>query len=636
MSSFHQWFHIRLLFRRLSILVLLYAVCRVLFFFFNKDLFPELTLTAFLQVMWYGLRFDVASIVLINSLFILLHIVPNPWRETPKYQLAAKLVFYAFNGVALMMESGDFIYFRYGLKRTTTHELGLANDVEVIPMVIRDFWFIFIIVLVLVAIVEVLYRKTEFTRRPGAAPVKATIHYPTQFIWMVAILSMTVVGARGGLQPRPISPSNAGAYVNNEMLSELVINTPFSVLYALGHRKLKEPAFFKEEEWLEYYSPYHEGVDFYTDTCRPNICLVVLESFSKEYIGYFNNGKGYTPFLDSMLGQGRVFTNFYANGKSSNQGIVATVSGIPVLMEEPFLSSLYKDNAFNGIGSLLQQEGYYSAFYHGANNGSMGFDKFTQRAGFNAYYGRDEYGDDTYFDGNWGIFDEPFLQFTAKSLSGLPEPFFAEVFTISSHHPFTLPVEYIDTFPKGSIPMLEVVGYTDHALREFFQLASKQPWYEHTIFILTADHTGPPEPDAPFYKNQLGAHSTWMLLYEPGGEFIGEDERAAQQTDIFATILDLSGYKGAYFAFGHSLLDPEWNGMAFSLHSGNYMLVEGDTALITNGVTRPQLYHFPSDSLLNMNLAGTDSLTSKQMEATLKAVIQAHHHSMIKNKLIAH
>ena len=83
------------------------------------------------------------------------------------------------------------------------------------------------------------------------------------------------------------------------------------------------------------------------------------------------------------------------------------------MMEEPFISSLYKNNAFVGIGSLLQTKGYYSAF-HGANNGSMGFDAFTQRAGFNAYYGRNEFGDDTYFDGNWGIFDEPFLQYTAR------------------------------------------------------------------------------------------------------------------------------------------------------------------------------------------------------------------------------
>ncbi|HPE98899.1 MAG TPA: hypothetical protein PKX04_13130, partial [Chitinophagales bacterium] len=162
MLQSHQWFHIRVLFRRLGILVLLYAVCRIIFFLFNRDLFPELATKDFLSVMWYGLRFDIASILYINLLFIAGHIIPNPWRETARYQFILKTIFYLFNGIALMLEAGDFIYFRYGLKRTSTHELGLTNDTSVLPMVIRDFWFVFLLVMVLIIIVELLYRKTEF------------------------------------------------------------------------------------------------------------------------------------------------------------------------------------------------------------------------------------------------------------------------------------------------------------------------------------------------------------------------------------------------------------------------------------------------------------------------------------------
>jgi glucan phosphoethanolaminetransferase (alkaline phosphatase superfamily) len=629
----HQWFHIKVLFQRLGILVLLYAVCRIIFFLFNKDLFPDLDPTDFLSVMWFGLRFDIASIIYINLLFILLHIFPSPWRETLRYQQVIKAIFYLFNGFALMLESGDFIYFRYGLKRTSTHELGLANDASVLPMVIRDFWFVFLLVLVLVIIVELLYRKTEFVRKKVTLIARPQIHYPMQITLMLIILSFSIIGARGGIQPAPLSPASAGKKVTDERLSELVINTPFSIIYALAHRNLVEPKFFSAEELNQLYSPYHKGVDFYQDASGQNVCLIVLESFSKEYIGYFSNGNGYTPFLDSLIQEGQIFTNFYANGKSSNQGIIATVSGIPVLMEEPFISSLYKNNAFIGIGSLLQQNGYYTAFFHGANNGSMGFDAFTKRAGFNAYYGRNEFGDDTYFDGNWGIFDEPFLQYTATEMSELPQPFFSEIFTISSHHPYTLPKEYEGKFPKGSIPMLEVVGYADLALRNFFKTAAKQPWFNQTLFILTADHNGPPTPGNDFYKNQVGAHSTWMLLYKPDGTFTGSSNIVAQQTDILPTILDYVGYNGSYCAFGTSVFDTIDNRFAFAFHAGDYHLIYKDTALIYSGQSLEGLYHFPTDSLLSNDLRYTAPGTLQFMINHFKAIIQSHHQAMIHNKL---
>ena len=630
----HQWFHIRVLFRRLGILVLLYAVCRIIFFLFNRDLFPELATKDFLSVMWYGLRFDIASILYINLLFIAGHIIPNPWRETARYQFILKTIFYLFNGIALMLEAGDFIYFRYGLKRTSTHELGLTNDTSVLPMVIRDFWFVFLLVMVLIIVVEMLYRRTEFIKKKKEEASWPLIHYPTQVLLMMVIIIFTVIGARGGIQPDPISPAKADAYMADDRLGELVINTPFSVIYAFGHRKLVEPDFFSPEELQKLYSPYHSGVDYYHTEQPGNVCVIVLESFSKEYIGYFTGNKGYTPFLDSLLGQGLAFTNFYANGKSSNQGIIATVSGIPVMMEEPFISSLYKNNAFVGIGSLLQTKGYYSAFFHGANNGSMGFDAFTQRAGFNAYYGRNEFGDDTYFDGNWGIFDEPFLQYTAKTMSTLPEPFYSQIFTISSHHPYTMPQQYIGKFPKGPIPMCEVVGYSDMALRKFFEEAKKQPWFENTLFILTADHNGPPTPGNDFYKNQVGAHSTWMLMYKPDGSFSGTTNMTAQQTDIMPTVLDYVDYDGPYCAFGTTVFDTITTRFAFDYHAGDYLLVHEDTALIYNGFDR-ELYYFPNDSTLSNDIQQHAPASLDYMDTRLRAIIQVHHKAMLHNQLTA-
>lgn len=638
-----QLFHIQILLKRLGILLLLYSACRILFFIFNRDLFPYIPPGEFLQIMFYGLRFDISSIILVNIVFILLHVVPNPWFDATWYQRSLKIFFYVFNCFALLLESGDFIYYRYGLKRTSTHELGLTGDTNILPQVIKDYWIVFLIAFLLVAGVEYLYRKTEFHRRRGYAfNWKGNIHYPYQLLIMLAICTCSFIGARGGIQPKSLSPDSASEYVEDARLTSLIINTPFSVIYAFGHRQLQAPQYFDSDELHKLYSAEHTAANYYTwpdSIAKPagpeNVCVIVLESFSKEYIGYFNNGKGYTPFLDSLLANGLCFTNAYSSGKSSNQGIIAVTAGIPVLMEEPFISSIYQNNNFNGVGTLLKEIGYASYFFHGANNGSMGFDKFMARSGFDGYFGRNEYGNDADFDGNWGIFDEPFLKWTANKMSTLPGPFYSEIFTISSHHPFTVPTQYTGKFKKGVIPMLEVVGYADYALEQFFEEAKKQPWYNNTLFILTADHPGPPLPEDEFYQEQVGSHATWLLVYKPNGQFKGTNDKVVQQTDIMPTVLDYTGYKGKYIAFGNSVFDTTAERYAFNFHAADYMIIDNDFALQMNMDNSIGLYEYKLDSTLNNNLINEYPQIADRLEDKLKAIIQIHHHAMINNKLTA-
>ena len=158
----------------------------------------------------------------------------------------------------------------------------------------------------------------------------------------------------------------------------------------------------------------------------------------------------FTPFIDSLIQESLVFTNGFSNGRRSIEGIPAVIAGIPSLMNSPFITSAYSGDKFYSLPYLLKQEGYNTSFYHGGTNGTMGFDNFCKAAGIDAYYGRYEYNNDKDFDGNWGIFDEPFLQFMAKSLDKTPQPFMASVFTLSSHHPYTIPEKYKNKFIKGN------------------------------------------------------------------------------------------------------------------------------------------------------------------------------------------
>jgi phosphoglycerol transferase MdoB-like AlkP superfamily enzyme len=171
-------------------------------------------------------------------------------------------------------------------------------------------------------------------------------------------------------------------------------------------------------------------------------------------------------------------------------------------------------------------------------------------------------------------------------------------------------------------------------LRRFFERASKEPWYQNTIFVLVADHTNQASHDV--YKTDLGLYSIPIIFFAPDGSIAPalRDDAIVQQTDITPTLLHLLGYSKPYFAFGDDLLSGDssqtW---AFNYNAGIYQFVKGDLLLQFDGAKATALYHFKTDPLLKQNLVGT--LPEQQsMETQLKAIIQQYMSRMNENRLL--
>ena len=179
-------------------------------------------------------------------------------------------------------------------------------------------------------------------------------------------------------------------------------------------------------------------------------------------------------FLISLLQHSATFTFSYANGRKSIDGLPSVVASIPSL-GVPYFLSPYSGNKINSVSSLLKGKGYHTSFFHGAPNGSMGFQAFMNTAGVGQYYGMSEYDNDDDFDGIWGIWDDKFLQFFARKLNEFPQPFTSILFSVSSHHPFEIPSTFKDQFKGGPLVIHKCVQYADYALKEFFRTASSMP-----------------------------------------------------------------------------------------------------------------------------------------------------------------
>ena len=301
---------------------------------------------------------------------------------------------------------------------------------------------------------------------------------------------------------------------------------------------------------------------------------------------------------------------------------------MPTYMDDPYLNSTYANNTLNALPKLLKTKGYHTSFFHGATNGSMNFNSYAKSAGYDLYYGRTEYNNEEDYDGQWGIWDEPFLMNMTKEISKIKEPFLTTVFTLSSHNPYKVPKKYIGKFPKGTLQIHESVGYADYSLKQFFNQAKKMPWYNNTLFVLSADHTAVSE-DA-FYANSIGQYAIPILFYFPGQkpEIIN---KTVQQIDIMPTILDILNYNKPYYAFGKSMASKV-NTPVVYYNYPNFQIINDSMMYIISNYKLTEAYKYKTDSLMTKSLKNS---YPKQEEITtkyIKALLQNYNNDVLDNK----
>lgn len=605
-----------------------------MFYLFNTAYFSEVSFFNLLSFLFYGLRFDVSAIVVTNSLFIFLHLIPLPQRNSRGYQKMLAVLFYVINSIAILSNCADFVYFKFINKRSTADLFRLISAgtdfLNLLPTFIKDYWYILLIWLSLIVLMVYLYRKTL---RQQASVIKyKLLDYVTQSILWIVSLGLSVIAFRGGAQLRPIMIINAAEYSTAKNIP-LIINTPFSIITTIQAQGINESHYFSDNEVEKLYSPLHVYKKENKSFNKMNVVVIIMESFSKEYIGSLNNNEGYTPFLDSLISQSLVFDNAFANGKKSMEGIPAVVASIPAWMTEPFITSNYGSNRINSLASVLKKEGYKTSFFHGGVNGTMGFNSFAKLAGFDDYYGKNEYNNDADYDGNWGIWDEPFFQYFAKQLNQMQQPFFSAFFSLSSHHPFLVPEKYKSMFKDGPLEIDKSVRYSDYALRKFFETASKMPWFDNTLFIITADHTGISSDQV--YSNRVGMYRIPIVFYKKDSDFKGVDHTLIQQIDIMPSILDYLNYNEPFFAYGESAFKNDKKRFTVNYIDGVYQILDSTYVLQFDGNKPMALYNYKKDNVLSQNKIDAEPVVSNHLESQLKATIQTYNSTMIHNKMVA-
>lgn len=624
-----------------------YSVCRLAFLLENWDLYSvSMTLESSMKIFRGGIWFDTSAICYTNILYIVLAMLPFSTTQRKWYRNLTRMAYIIPNAICILLNLGDSVYYPFGHHRITTrtfNEFGNEDNLgRIFGIEIINHWYLAVLAIVLIWAMCRFYHPStmHFTR-----------HTWKKWIADIVAISVVVVVAIWGMRgatfftsTRPIAVSNAHQFAKRPSEANIVLNTPFSLIRTIGKRPPLIPEYFTSAKDLDaVYTPLHRAAADSVTQKKKNVVILIIESFATEFIGSLNNNRalddstyrGYTPWMDSFIPKALTFEHTFANTGVSIDAMPAILSSIPKMGHGFFLSP-YSLNHITSFATELKNWDYHTAFFHGGTNDSMGFQAFARGAGFEEYYGMDEYCLDSRFngkddfDGTWAIWDEEFLQYYALKMSEMPQPFVTGVFTASSHHPFAIPEKYNDRFLDEGIHQLhKCIRYTDYSLGRFFETASKQPWYTNTIFVLTADHSSSKTTHQE-YKTDAGDNHVPIVIFDPSGEMPrGMHSGMMQQLDILPTVLGWLGYDRDYIAFGNDVLttrpEERWSfnyNLVPQMYIGDYFLQTDADCNITG------LYDYVNDIMMTTDLKDKLPAKASEMQLKMKGLMQSYYERM--------
>lgn len=549
-------------------LMLLFAFSRLIFMFVYSGLIahtsagmPEVG-AAFV----YAIHLDVATACYFLALpFMALTL----WLITGRKWIKSFLIIYSgfislVTGLLLGGELG--LYGEWKTKINYKALMYLKQPAEVFNSIATwEFILWLLVVVIFVAFTVEVYRRWFAIQQPSDR--RHWWHAP---VFVLAVPPFLVLGARGGIQEIPINQS-ASYYSSHGVLNAAAVNTTFNLYISVfENRKFldKNPYAFMPGEVAAkivdriFHPPSDSTIEIIT-VRRPNVVVLILESWSADLIQSLGGEPGITPEFALLEKQGVLFTKTFAGGARSEQGMAAIFSGFP---PHPYTSITVQPDKYSHLPSWpleMKNAGYHSSFYFGGQliYGNIksymmftGFEKIVEMDGFDKKLPR----------GKLGIHDQYTLDRLMNDLDSEKQPFFASLFTLSSHSPYDQPMDEKLQWGGSERQYINSAYYTDWCLGRFFKEASTKPWYSNTLFVLVADHS----------HNSYRNHDPKSFEYNRIpmlwlGEVVKPEwrgrkvEKLVSQTDLASTLLRQLGLSDEPFFWSRNVLNSHYEEAAY-------------------------------------------------------------------------
>jgi phosphoglycerol transferase MdoB-like AlkP superfamily enzyme len=388
--------------------------------------------------------------------------------------------------------------------------------------------------------------------------------------WLPAVpLFLLLWGAllipiRGGIG---LAPINAGTvYFSSKMyLNHTAVNAVWNVgTTAFTQKPVKNPYVFgdikKAEEKVKSLVAPESEPEKVLSTERPNIIIIVLESFSGYLIGPLGGDSTVTPNINRYAREGLLFTNFYASGTRTDKAIPAILDGYPAQPAQSIIKEPKKTQSLPSLVKILNAKGYNSAFWYGGEINFANFNSFVIGSGFHSIITKNNFSPE-FYNSKWGVHDHIMFGALEDSMKVVKEPFLKVVLTLSSHEPFDVPMKAKFEGKDNVSKYKNSVFYADRSLGGFLDWAKTTDWWKNTLIVMVADHCARITSDMPIFTK----HVFRIPMIWTGGALVKtgyEVKKTGNQVDIPVTILDQMGIKSD-FPFAKDLLSDKSNSFSF-------------------------------------------------------------------------
>lgn len=571
---------IHFLLRYTAFWMLYFLLCRAAFLLYHAPLIKALPLTTVAGIFFHGLRIDLSTaayLTVIPFLLWFIHLLfPSPFTK----KLITLYTVFMLLLVTLITTFDLQIYTAWGTKLNAQAIGYLRYPKEAMASMSSSPIFLLVGICTCLCLAGYYLYAIIFKRLAFGASSRSLVVVASRILLFIVFSGGLVLAIRGGTGLAPMNPGFA-FFSNHQFANHAALNASWNLMYDLKYyfrHKNNQFTYMGDEEM-------HERVDRLTaaglpnDTeivltaSRPNIVVIILESWTADVIASLGAEKGIAPFFDVLAAGGILFTDFYANGNRTSFGIPAVLGGFPSTPEGSILNRPNKMERLPTLAGTLKANGYATSFYYGGDTHFDDMNAFFVHSKFDTVTDKSSFQAKD-MNSKWGVHDHVLFERVLTDLSRLPEPFFSAMLTISSHEPFEVPMK---TVLNGNDPpalFKNAVHYTDRSLRSFFANAQTQPWFKNTLFVIVADHgTALPLNRPNAYMPER--YKIPLLLY---GEVIKNEYRGSRksatgsQSDIAATILAQVQIRSEEFQWSNNLFNSNRVNFAFYNFTGGFAL----------------------------------------------------------------
>lgn len=395
-----------------------------------------------------------------------------------------------------------------------------------------------------------------------------------------------VIPVRGGVG---VSTMNVGSvyFHENQFANHAAVNVcwNFGNSFIYSKETVNRFSFYESARYRRLTGELYPATDTTAkllNTNRPNIVIIMLESFSAKLIEVLGGEPGVTPAFNKLATEGVLFSNIYSTDSRTDKGMAAIISGYPVTESIPILSYPEKNAKLPFLSTDLAAEGYHTSFSYGGDIDFANMKSYLVNGKFATINSGDNYQSDKR-KGKWGLHDEVMFNNFYNEIVSASEPYFKMMLTITNHEPFEFPgVPKFNSRDPGD-KFRSTAFYADSCLGDFVSRLKRTPEWENLLLVLVADH-GARLPDFSEAYDPLKFHIPLLWI---GGAVKGDTvvEKYGNQADLTATLLKQLDLPTSHYTLSRDLLSPESGSFAFYSYVNGFGMVTDTSSFGLNFAT---------------------------------------------------